>query len=93
MEPATNIGGAVTDANLLSPRQSRAPHKDISARAHIGMMDASTGAGLVLWSGWKDELVTDVPANVAIIPITAWEELQGVRKENGWKGCQQTGTN
>lgn len=33
MEPGTSIGGAVKDANLLSPRQSRAPRRDISARA------------------------------------------------------------
>lgn len=33
MEPGTNIGGAVKDANLLSPRQSRASRRDISARA------------------------------------------------------------
>lgn len=57
--------------------------RSLMPEQHIGMMNVYVRMDLGLRSGQKDELDDKQVHNVAVVPITAWEEMQGARNGKG----------
>lgn len=88
MEPGTNIGGAVRDPNLSSPRQCRAPPRDFSARAAHRDDGCIHRSGSCVFGGdGKMSSRTDMSANRPCYGLgraagcEEWEWMEGVSAE------------